>query len=388
MNIIFFEFGPLEQAGGTEKYFIDTTNGLKSRHPNDNITVVTMSDKYLLMLNSLLRFYYFRKLTSSDSFRESEEQVDSKLFDVKYLKVNSIHSLKLVLKTADVIYSKNEIIEIIILRLINAFKSVPIIIGIHTPLKYPKSLVFSEILHNLIYSSKFYLSSINKSAFIKVLNSDDDTYLKTKLNHPKIKKIYHPYISTESVISFNNDKALRILFIGRLTDAKGVDVALRCNQFLSNKTEYKFKFIGSGDKKLIADLEKNVKNIKNSQYLGHLDAKDLNVEYDWADVVIIPSRYETLCQVAIEAGSHGVIAVASNISGPKDIIINGKTGFLTEPNTKDFVTKLILLRKMKNTNQLEFGQLKQNALNHIQTNFEAEKCFSEIYDALVIAANA
>ena len=55
--------------------------------------------------------------------------------------------------------------------------------------------------------------------------------------------------------------------------------------------------------------------------------------YQWADVVVIPSRRpESLGRVAIEAMAHGRPAIAAAIGGLSEVVDHGVSGWLVPPN--------------------------------------------------------
>jgi glycosyltransferase involved in cell wall biosynthesis len=51
-----------------------------------------------------------------------------------------------------------------------------------------------------------------------------------------------------------------------------------------------------------------------------------------ADLVCIPSRWESSSYVALEAGAVGRPVIATNVDGLNDIILPGVTGQLVSPN--------------------------------------------------------
>jgi glycosyltransferase involved in cell wall biosynthesis len=52
--------------------------------------------------------------------------------------------------------------------------------------------------------------------------------------------------------------------------------------------------------------------------------------YSSADLLVLPSRFDTFAMVVLEALSCGLPVIAYNTKGPKDIIRHNKCGFLVE----------------------------------------------------------
>lgn len=72
-------------------------------------------------------------------------------------------------------------------------------------------------------------------------------------------------------------------------------------------------------------------------FAGHLnDDISLRLLYSAADVVVVPSRQESLSNVAIEAHSCGTPVVAFNVCGVPDVVEHKHTGYLATPfDTED-----------------------------------------------------
>ena len=67
------------------------------------------------------------------------------------------------------------------------------------------------------------------------------------------------------------------------------------------------------------------------QFSGAAAYADLEEVYRGAGVFLLTSNYEGLVRVVIEASLHAVPVVATAISGVRDIITHGETGFLHAP---------------------------------------------------------
>ena len=74
-----------------------------------------------------------------------------------------------------------------------------------------------------------------------------------------------------------------------------------------------------------SDINKtNVVNIER------LDSMELQLVYNCSDITLVTSKYETFSQVTLESICSGTPVIAFDLSGPKDIIINGETGELID----------------------------------------------------------
>lgn len=109
----------------------------------------------------------------------------------------------------------------------------------------------------------------------------------------------------------------------------------------------------------------------------------LHVYYGAADVVVMPSYYESFGLVATEAMATGTPVVASNVGGLKWTIEDGITGFHAEPgNYRQFAKNIVKILKDPELQH----RLGQNAIIHVQNNYNwdisARKILSE-YESLV-----
>ena len=105
---------PLNHGGGAEKYFIDLAKNLSSN--NLVINVVTMDDNFIRVFSRFIQIYYyqnfFRKIIGNR--REREETVIRNLGNSKWIK-SSWKNLRKVLNDYDIIYTKNELVDLFLL---------------------------------------------------------------------------------------------------------------------------------------------------------------------------------------------------------------------------------------------------------------------------------
>ena len=90
--------------------------------------------------------------------------------------------------------------------------------------------------------------------------------------------------------------------------------------------------------------------------IGDLDLQDRFEIHDWitslgianritqATIVVVPSRYDGLPFLPLEAMAIGKPVVGTRVDGVRDVIIDGETGFLVDPdNDKAMAEKIIML---------------------------------------------
>jgi len=132
-----------------------------------------------------------------------------------------------------------------------------------------------------------------------------------------------------------------------------------------------FVMVVAGDGPARAELEKLM---PGAMFLGRLDWKMLAEVYASSDIFLSPSTTETFGNVVIEAMASGCVPVAANEGGPKDIVLEGKTGFLTKPrDAEDSYEKTKLLLD----NSKKRAAMRTAGLKHAQT-FTWSNVFSSL----------
>jgi glycosyltransferase involved in cell wall biosynthesis/predicted metal-dependent phosphoesterase TrpH len=139
------------------------------------------------------------------------------------------------------------------------------------------------------------------------------------------------------VARFSPDKAersafsgeLRVLYAGRLTREKGVD--LLAESFLrAHRAEPRLHLLLAGGGPEEGELRARLG--EHATFLGWLDGEDLSRAYASCDLFLFCSRTDTYGQVVLEAGASGLPVVAVGEGGPAALIENRHTGILCRPD--------------------------------------------------------
>jgi glycosyltransferase involved in cell wall biosynthesis len=128
-----------------------------------------------------------------------------------------------------------------------------------------------------------------------------------------------------------------ILFVGRLTEIKGVDLLIRAAARLNKVT-----VIVAGDGPDRARLEQLARQLSVSAiFLGRVNAQRRSSLFAECRAVVIPSRAlrngrtEGTPVVCLEAMAGGCVVVASSTGGLAEIVRDGHNGLLFEPDNHD-----------------------------------------------------
>ncbi|MCH1920491.1 glycosyltransferase family 4 protein [Shewanella sp. A3A] len=128
------------------------------------------------------------------------------------------------------------------------------------------------------------------------------------------------------------NRVINILFVGRLVPSKGLPLIEKLAKFLP-KDKYSFTIIGDGE--LLEGLRKKYCSASgNVKVLGPIRNKlELAKFYKEADILLVPSvrteKWEELFGIVlIEGLSAGLVVMASDHVGPREIIDDTKNGYL------------------------------------------------------------
>jgi D-inositol-3-phosphate glycosyltransferase len=211
------------------------------------------------------------------------------------------------------------------------------------------------------------------------------------------KNLFKPISSDKAKEVTNLSHENLILFVGRITKAKGLSILLKALSNVKEKFKKDIKLVVIGgdvsgimhseeEKKEKERLQKMMKtlNIEDDvEFLGPVEREKLPYYYSLADICVIPSLYETFGLVAIEAMSCGAPVVASRVGGLKHTIKEGYSGLHFVPGRSDSLAKA-LLNLLEHPERLK--KMKINARKRAAIEFSLErtsKQIKELYESLL-----
>ncbi len=179
-----------------------------------------------------------------------------------------------------------------------------------------------------------------------VLNSDHKTWLSSnemEIGKNKICQIGHwtPSFFTPEKNDRKNffglpENSKIMLYVGRVSKEKGVhDLKHIYDTVKKLHPDARLVIVGKGPE------EKTLKeSIPDLIHLGWANYHMLPKIYSSADILLLPSLFDTFGRVVIEAMSCGLPVAAYNTMGPKDIIYNGLNGILED--TKESLSSAVI----------------------------------------------
>jgi len=183
---------------------------------------------------------------------------------------------------------------------------------------------------------------------------------------------------------FKNIKPLRVnkkinfLLLGRLVEQKGYDIALK---ILAKLKEYDWELtiVGEGDQERVLKSLVEKLDIKNRvTFLP--PTHDVPGIFDNVDVMLMPSRWEGLGIVIMEAMVAGRLVIGSRVGGIPELIKHGENGLLVEPgNVEAWIGQLSEVFE----DEEKYYALGEKAKAYAKNNFGIEqmvKSYEDIYE--------
>jgi len=166
----------------------------------------------------------------------------------------------------------------------------------------------------------------------------------------------------------NSDTPNFALFVGRISEEKGINTLLQAWSTLDDKAQLKVAGTGPLDGLLVGK--------SNVVALGRQSSDEVSRLMQQAAFLVLPSEwYEGFPLVLVEAFAHGLPVLASRLGSMADIIKDGETGVLFTPvDADDLANKAKWL--LDNPQQVK--KLGDNARRVFLEKYTAEQNYAEL----------
>lgn len=132
------------------------------------------------------------------------------------------------------------------------------------------------------------------------------------------------------------DRAVRFVFAGRMTSQKGLDTLMKALARMhrnSPKLAWQIELIGEGPlRQAVSDMAHSHGFADRVKLPGWLSREAVHERLRAADIFVLPSRYEGMPNALLEAMACSLPAVATDIMGSSELVIDRETGFLVRPD--------------------------------------------------------
>ncbi len=227
---------------------------------------------------------------------------------------------------------------------------------------FNRGLIKDDII---IFQNKIYGSFIEKmktrrkkilesaDAIIAVSNFMRDLAVQIGILPPKIHVIYNAVDFFDSAFVNENPAVPTLVYSGRLTSWKGVDMMLRVVANLKQKySDIVFEVLGDGPemgnlKRLTLELgiEKNV------HFYGRVTERQTHEVFSRSTIFVLNTAYEGLSHAILNAMNVGIPVITTPVGGNPEIIENGINGILLPYNGekawREAIVKLLEDRNLR-----------------------------------------
>lgn len=187
---------------------------------------------------------------------------------------------------------------------------------------------FIKFLKKIIYPIVWKVSLSNADKVL-VLSKSLYDLVRAKAGNTNI-YIISQGIDTNLFKPINIKKEYDLLFVGRLSREKNLDILLKIfKELRKDFSNLKLCIIGDGPEK-----DRLIKSATNGViFLGYVEQSKLQLYYNKSKIIILTSISEGLPTVLMEAMACGIPAVATNVGGVCEIVVDNKTGYVANLNS-------------------------------------------------------
>lgn len=142
---------------------------------------------------------------------------------------------------------------------------------------------------------------------------------------------------------FSDGRTIKLGYIGRLDQAKGIEVII--DYLKSSNLNFSLQIAGKGKLNYVQKLKEKCKDDERFSFLGQVN---IDSYFNLIDCLICPSIWnEPMGRVVIESYSYGVPVIANTAGGISELVESGRTGFLFNIKSKEsFIAALDLYKSV------------------------------------------
>lgn len=162
--------------------------------------------------------------------------------------------------------------------------------------------------------------------------------------------------------------------IGRLSPEKGHRFFIEAFRIVAEKNvKVKAVFVGEGQEREAITRAIGAHGLQNKIILAGYQ-EDMAAIYGDLDIVVLPSLAEGMPNVALEAMMHAKPVIASHIGGIPEVVINGETGYLVEPQNPPALAEALEVLICNDQMRRAFGLAgRQRVITHFDPRTRTQK---------------
>ena len=233
------------------------------------------------------------------------------------------------------------------------FLSIPVVTRLQTPAKVVGDVHQYSINDDHLLYYEFERRLVGKSVGIIAISECISRTIEEAYEVDFKGKLYKNYLGIDDV-KFKEAEGDRnkiiVFFIGRLERRKGIANLFDVIPNVLKKHEnVEFRFAGTVTHDVLLGMtfvdyfqKKYRKYQANVVFLGEISDEEKESELAGCDIFAAPSIYESFGIIYIEAMRHAKPVVGCNAGGVPEVVLDGETGLLCEPNNSAELEKALL----------------------------------------------
>ncbi len=224
---------------------------------------------------------------------------------------------------------------------------------------------------------------INNSDMVICLSESWKKYFTETFSPRKLEVVNNMILPPKNTGRIDADNRFTLLFLGLITENKGIFDLLKV--IADNREEYNGKLLlrvgGNGKTKQLEEViaELHLENMVTFE--GWVSGEHKEQLYRSSDVLILPSYFEGVPLVILEAMSYGLPIIATNVGGIPDILERWNNGILLEPGDAVQLNNAILKLMNDKGLQSQFSECSQKGISNFYPDSVLEK-LQKIYQEM------
>lgn len=355
MKILYLT-GQLKSHGGIEKVLSMKLNSLETNF-NQDVSLITYEqgkDEFIYPITSKV---HYEDIQIDYDLAIHKNSLFSPVNIIKGIRHFFLIRKKIKLLHPDIIITPNLGYDFIFLPFIE--RKIPKIREIHSSL-YMRRIKPKGIKAKLTRFIDQYFEK--KYSCIIVLNKDEQEYV----NNENVRVIPNPIHANNVIPDYNFTS--KTVAAGRLSPVKGFDKLIQAWEYVvKERPDLRLDIYGEGEEHYVSYLKQLIvqKHLEqNITLCGCVpDLGDVLSQYS---LFVCSSQTECFPMVLLEAMSFGVPVVSFDCPyGPRNIILNGKTGFLVkDQDIKELAEKVLKYYSDSKNYQVMRQNAYKNSLNY------------------------
>ncbi|MGD0229774.1 MAG: glycosyltransferase [Syntrophorhabdales bacterium] len=178
---------------------------------------------------------------------------------------------------------------------------------------------------------------------------------------------------------FGMDGRITLLYVGRISCDKGLDFLFDAfRQVAAERADVHLLVVGDGP--YLGELQAKA-DPGRVTFAGRMAHQELPAVYGGSHLFVFPSTTDTFGKVVLEAQACGLPAIVSDVGGPQELILQGKTGFAAKAgDLSDWKNRIDQILNLISLSPGSYGKMREDARRWAVENFDWDNALGSIFE--------